>query len=87
MGSRADTIARLAGKSYAYVQHGMDRVIAFGFAAMRQAGEDTAAPAKSRGIASRVGQAGRGLLGFLGTMGDTYFRTYEELKHRRTDDA
>jgi hypothetical protein len=86
MGKQADSIARVLGKSYAYLQDGMDRVIAYGFERMRDANEQQpkkTKPQKPTTILGHVGQAARSMVGFFGTAGDSYYRTYDDLKRRR----
>ncbi len=87
MGKQADSIARLIGKGYAHLQDGMDRVIAFGFEKMREANppqpHPKRAPEEPTTVLGRVGHAARSLVGFFGTAGDAYYRTYDDLKRRR----
>ena len=75
-------MAQVIGKGFAYVQHGMDRVIEWGLASMKKAGE---APVNKKESSEnpqldRIKLMGRKTLGFIGTLGDEYYRTYEELK-------
>ncbi len=86
MGKQADSIARVLGKSYAYLQDGMDRVIAYGFERMRDANGQQAKTVqrkKPTTVLGRIGEGARSLVGFFGTAGDSYYRTYDDLKRRR----
>lgn len=81
MSKQADSIARVIGKGYAHVQHGMDRVAEWGFARLKEQGN--VQPSKAKTVTEKATSVGRGVLGFLGTLGDAYYRTYEELKSDR----
>lgn len=72
-------MAEALGAGWAHVQHGMDRLIGWGFERMRQAG--TATPQKQN--RSRAARVGRGILRFVGRAGDAYYRTYDALKQKK----
>jgi acetyl-CoA acetyltransferase len=80
--------ASLLGHSYAHIQHGMDRVIAWGFQSMRKATEQSgkAATKTKKATASRLDtakQTGISILRFIGQTGEAYFEKYEELKKNK----
>lgn len=81
MSEQADSVARVIGKGYAHVQHAMDRVVEWGFMRMKEQGGAHGEQAKT--VTEKATSVGRGVLGFLGTLGDAYYRTYEELKSDR----
>ena len=80
MSKQADSVARVIGKGYAHVQHGIDRVVEWGFMRMKEQGDTQ--PKEAKTVTEKAASVGRGVLGFLGTLGDTYYRTYEDLKKR-----
>lgn len=69
------------GSAFAYLQHGMDRVIGWGFARMRDVKIDQQQREK-RGVLGRLLRMGKGSVKFLGDAGDAYYRKYEDLKRR-----
>jgi hypothetical protein len=77
--------ATVIGGSYAYLQHGMDKVIEWGFSQMKKAAdEQKAAPAKESQnpyIANTKALA-RKTMRFLGATGRAYYDTYRDLKKR-----
>ncbi len=74
---KSDTqpLAETLGKGYAYIQHGIDRAIGWGFERMRDAGEIEVQ--KSDG---KIVNASKKALSFLGAAGDAYYKTYDKLK-------
>ena len=80
MSKQADSVARVIGKGYAHVQHGMDRVVEWGFARLKEQGDTQSDEAKT--VSEKAASVGRGVLGFLGTLGDTYYKTYGDLKKK-----
>ncbi len=73
-----ESMAALIGRSFALVQHGMDKVIAWGFAKMQDV------PKEDRTLENptlrKAAKAGRGVLRFFGGMGKAYYEHYEKLK-------
>lgn len=67
----------LIGKGFAHVQHGLDKVIAWGFSQMRSTGEQ-----KPKANAGRASRFVRGALKTFGKMGDAYYRKYDDLKKK-----
>lgn len=82
MQNRSSSLARLLASSAAHLQHGMDQVIAWGFRSMKHAGEQKSPSKEPPTVLARGKTIGRGLLSFLGTVGEEYYKTYEELKQR-----
>ena len=78
------TWAHLLGFALAHVQHNIDRVCLVGFHKIREMGH---ASKKRKSDAKhpykvRAKKAGKGMLRFLGSMGESYYERYEELKGR-----
>lgn len=74
--------AKLLGGSYAYVQHGMDRVIEWGFAEMRKAA-DTPEKPKQEPQSEYVAKAkkiAKGTAKFVSSTVSAYYDTYRDLK-------
>ena len=84
MGHQLDSVARLLGNSFAYVQHGIDRAIEWGFATMEEQakGKSKSVKKKPKGVTGNVAAFARGFFGVLGAAGSAYYRTYEELKKK-----
>ncbi len=77
-------VPMMIGKTFAYVQHGMDKVIAWGFSTMEEASKTPTQKKPSRNLFLReTARAGRGLLRFVGTLGTEYYKKYDELKKNR----
>jgi hypothetical protein len=76
-------MAELLGKSYAHFQHGLDRAIEWGFSKMNtlEGEEPTEKDIKNPHLRKTI-NVGRKMVGFVGRAGNTYFRTYEELKKK-----
>ncbi|MDD5056052.1 MAG: hypothetical protein PHZ00_07360 [Candidatus Peribacteraceae bacterium] len=79
-------LATFLGRSYALVQHGMDKVIEWGFARMQDVSkekeqEPAAEPERST-LLHGIAKTGRGVIRFFGVAGKSYYRYYEELKAR-----
>ena len=81
MSHRNSSLAATLGKGYAHVQHGMDRVIMWSLRQMRNAAKDDRAERRQK--EGRVRRAARGIFSFVGTVGDSYYTTYEELKGKK----
>lgn len=74
--------ARTLGAGMANIQHGVDTLAEWGFKQLKTAGEP---PKKDRTKNRYLRSAKRitkGTIGFLGQLGDNYYKKYEELKRR-----
>jgi hypothetical protein len=82
MGHQLNSVARLAGNTYAHVQHGIDKAIEWGFRTIERQAKSTPKKAskKPTGVAGNAAAFARGFFGMIGEAGSAYFRTYEELK-------
>lgn len=69
-------VAEALGSAYARLQHGIDRVVGWGFRKLRDTDRPGASPE------GRLLKAGKGILGFIGRAGDAYYETYDRLKRR-----
>lgn len=69
------SLAETLGKSYAYVQHGIDRIIGWGFERMRDADQPTKEPS------GKIVGTGKKMISFIGRAGDAYYKKYDELKN------
>lgn len=81
------TLASLVGKSAAIVQHGLDKVIEWGFAKIKETSdtsEKRISKIKNKHL-SRAAKIGRVSLRFLGEAGQAFYRTYDELKRESSD--
>ena len=79
-------VARVLGKGWAHVQHGMDRVIQWGMHRIKVASAPDAVvevPTPKKTAIRRIGSGVRTGLRFLGTLGETYFDEYEKLKRKK----
>jgi hypothetical protein len=81
MGAPRRSLASRVGRILAHVQHGVDVGVSWGLRKLREVGEagPTAPP---RGVAGSARELGRKALGFVGAVGDEYYRRYQELKTR-----
>lgn len=82
-------IARFLGKSYAHVQHGIDQLIEWSVTKMKQAEPDvievdTVATKKKNLYLRNAERLVRGTFGFVGTLAESYFNKYRELKAHET---
>ncbi len=75
------TWAMLIGNGLAYLQNAADNVAEWGFSRMKKVSEEKPEvdPAVSP-VIGKVKAAGKKTVGFLGNLGDAYYRHYEELK-------
>ncbi len=76
----------MIGSGFAHLQHAIDGMADAGFRALKKAGTQTKdSPVKPEGTAwlRTAKNAGRGTLRFLGVAGESYYRKYEELKHKK----
>lgn len=75
----------MIGHGYAHVQHGMDLVIEWGFKKIKETEKQQKADTieQKPTYTGRVKTAARGVFGFIGTAGQSYFAKYEELKRSR----
>ncbi len=74
----SDGMASLLGRSFALIQHGMDRVIEWGFAKMQEVPKED--KTFENPTLRKAAKAGRSVLRFFGGMGKAYYEHYEELK-------
>lgn len=77
-------VAVLLGRAYAYLQHGMDRVIEWGFWKMKQSSASETKNESKKGSVylRRAKKVLRTIFGFAGTAGESYSATYEKLKSK-----
>ncbi len=73
-------MAALLGRSFALLQHGMDKVIEWGFSKMQNVPKED--QAFENPTLRKAAKAVRGVLRFFGGMGKAYYAYYEELKAR-----
>jgi hypothetical protein len=76
--------AKILGSSYAYLQHGIDKVIEWGFDKLQEANKQQST-FKDVKEGHRAIRALRNTVGFIGEAGSVYYKTYEKLK--RDDDS
>lgn len=76
--------ARLLGETAAYVQDGVDWACDMGCKALKKVGDEKEDAHKepTNPYARTAVRAGRGMVRFLGEIGETYYRTYEKLKQK-----
>lgn len=74
--------AKLIGHGFAHLQNGIDEIVDIGFTVMKKVGDDSKdKPAKDTdSYGTKAGRLAKGALRFFGTMGDSYYKKYEELK-------
>ena len=70
-------MAETIGKGYAYIQHGIDRVIGWGFKKMRDVESPEEKPS------GKIVHAGKKIVSFVGKAGDAYYETYDKLKNKK----
>lgn len=76
-------MAELLGESFALLQHGIDKVIDWGFSKMREIPPQEKEEQTIKNPALRsLANAGRGIARFFGSAGSAYYRSYEELKRK-----
>lgn len=80
----AQAWARTLGAGLAHIQNGVDHVIEYGFGKLKDL--DTT-PKKHNQPANRLVRGVFSVLGgtakFIGMLGDSYFKAYEELKRKK----
>ncbi len=79
------TAAAFIGKNAAIIQHMIDSLVAWGVRKLKEADTeekiiDEKEPEGTAALAKKAERLGRAALGFIGTVGDTYYRTYDHLK-------
>lgn len=79
----ASAVAKGVGNTLAHVQDLADLLIGWGFRTLRKVGETHEEKQQNRTVMSRLLHVGRRSLGFLGTLGQSYYDRYEELKRKR----
>lgn len=73
---KSTNIAQKLGYGLAILQHNFDKFFAWGFEEMKKTSEKkTKNSSKFTGVLKKIG-------GFLGVMGEEYYRKYEELKKK-----
>ena len=77
--------AQLIGGGLAYAQHAGDCAVTWCFRTLRSAGEsrESRQASKRHPVLRGAQRAGKGVLAFLGQLGDSYYEKYGELKSRR----
>jgi hypothetical protein len=83
----ASSWAKLIGGGYAYVQHGMDKVIEWGFAKMRDVSEEPEKAAKADAEPgnphiANAKRLGKKAMHFASSAVHAYYDTYRELKKK-----
>ena len=76
--------AKTLGACGAHVQHGFDRLCDWGFRELRKAGSNDVIDTEENPHLARAKRTGKATLRFLGMLGESYFREYENLKKRRS---
>ena len=76
--------AKTLGSFLAHVQDATDRVCVWGFERLKKAGAEPKVPERGNPYVVTAKRLGKGTLSFLGTLGDSYFKEYENLKKRRS---
>ena len=76
--------AKTPGSGLANVQHGMDKLVVFGFKTLKQAGKSPKKDKTKNKYIKHVKKAGRSTLSFFGTLGDSFYDEYEELKKTKS---
>ena len=75
------TLTEVVGGGFAVVQHGIDKVITWGFKKMKDAEQGTNPDADIENPHLRkAAKIGRGVMGFIADNGQAYYKSYEELK-------
>jgi hypothetical protein len=72
--------AKTLGTGLANVQHGMDKLVIFGFKSLKKAGKSPEIGLTKNKYLRQMKTAGRATLSFFGTLGDSFYNEYEELK-------
>lgn len=80
------TLAEVVGGGFAVLQHGIDKVVTWGFRKMKdvQQGTDPEKDIENPHL-QKAAKLGRGLLGFVADAGQAYYKSYEELKKKSAD--
>jgi hypothetical protein len=75
-------VAPLLGRGLAHVQHLADKALRWGFRKARSVGEkkDKAPKKNDNKYLFALKRAGKGVLRFLGGVGDSFYGKYEDLK-------
>jgi hypothetical protein len=74
--------AKTLGSGLANVQHATDKLVVFGFKSLKKAGKQPKKDQTKNKYIKNVKSAGRTTLSFFGTLGDSFYNEYEELKKR-----
>ena len=74
--------AKTLGSGLANVQHATDKLVVFGFKSLKKAGKQPKKDQTKNKYNKNVKSAGRTTLSFFGTLGDSFYNEYEELKKR-----
>jgi len=87
MSKKGNNWAKLVGHGLAHVQDGMDFAIDIGFKTMKKVA-DLPEEKKKKNDNKYIHmskKAGKEVLGFLGTAGDSFYKKYGELKKEREE--
>lgn len=76
------TLASLVGKSLALVQFGIDKAAGWGFRKMKEVSKQPSKPPKAHDnpVLHKAAKAGKFVLRFLGSAGEEFYKSYDELK-------
>jgi len=74
--------AKTLGSGLAHIQHATDKVVVYGLKSMKKAGKTPQKDQTKNKYLKTAKTAGRTTLSFFGTLGDSFYNEYEELKKR-----
>lgn len=77
------TLAEVVGGGFAVLQHGIDKVVTWGFSKMKDVQQNTNPDADiANPHLKKAAKIGRGLMGFIADAGQAYYSSYEEMKRK-----
>jgi len=81
--------ARIIGNSYAHLQHSLDELIEWSVVKLKNVDtpRQTKEPVQGNRYLRFTGKAFRSTLGFLGTMTESYFTKYRDLKSQEKNEV
>ncbi len=84
MKSSLSSWAKVAGRTSAHLQDMFDRAADWGFRKMKEASKVKEKAEKKGGRAAKTAKSvARGTMRFVGTMGEEFYGTYNDLKRKR----
>ncbi|MDA1293026.1 MAG: hypothetical protein O3A81_04575 [bacterium] len=74
--------AKTLGSGLAHIQHATDKVVVYGLKSMQKVSKEPKIDTTKNKYLKKVKTVGRTTVSFFGTLGDSFYNEYEELKKK-----